>query len=398
MSISKKLCLIGAAIFGCVTMTSAAANDYSSHEQSLNSSDGLFRVHFMELDTFEVMQSGDPNSAGELTEVVVSIQFGNRHHSYTVPVSSLYNQSTGQAGNSAYVKVVPGNLVTFEQRRTRQPANLWLDVKHNGASFPTSLSTTTVRLNIKTRELDCTRQRRCKRGNTGSWTLSVELPDYDATPMFGCGASNTYDLARLDNEVRLIGYEPTSVYSYGRTNRARQGSVIQRSREGAILRPTRGKVCIESVSPSYENSVLFRNVTTNRCLTVPRTRRDGAVANINTCTFDVSPAAASPQKWLLDSKGASRYAIRNAGINLCLNLRKSQDDREGGPAKLVRCSDHSDQLWEKHPVAGGNFQLRNVGSGKCLNVHGGLENRDWGNVSVYSCADSPDQFWQEVAA
>ena len=139
----------------------------------------------------------------------------------------------------------------------------------------------------------------------------------------------------------------------------------------------------------------LHNKASNRCLTMPVTGIRGreARAQVNTCnSFAGVHDPQYKQKWLFKAKGEDVYSIRSLRGNWCLNHKAPADNYEGGPVKLVGCSNHPDQQWRRSNSRRNQFRLRNMSSGKCLNVHG-REHKDWGKISVYTCADTPDQIW-----
>ncbi|MEM9570437.1 MAG: RICIN domain-containing protein [Pseudomonadota bacterium] len=393
----KPMIYSGALFLGCALAGAANAGEYTTTQQTLNGGDNIYKVEVTGLDTFQVRQDGDPESSGELHEVVIRLTGDSTSHSYTVPVTGIYNKTKRRGGNTAYLEVDVGDIVSLERRRRREPANLWLHRQDNRSIRSAERYPTTVLLEVATRELDCLRERVCNRGNRGLWGLRIELPAYDTPPPAVCGPTNTYRLTRIDDKVQVIGLPGRSEYSSSSANRALKSNIIQRSAEGVIIRPTRGQVCITSVNNDTQTAFL-RNVTSNRCLSPPRTEQnaDDAAASIDSCRLNVSPASATAQKWQLIQRGDDRYSIKNTVTDMCLNLRSSSDNREGGSVKLVGCSSHPDQLWKKVQAENGAVRFQNVASGKCLNVHGGRENRDGGRTSVYSCANSPDQSWQLI--
>lgn len=170
-------------------------------------------------------------------------------------------------------------------------------------------------------------------------------------------------------------------------------------RQGNIFRANRvirGAVTGEPlIVVTQRDKPTLHNKASNRCLTMPATAirgREGR-AQVNTCNsaagvFD----SEHKQKWLFQERGDNIYSIRSLRGNWCLNHKASVDNYEGGPVKLVGCSNHADQQWQRSDNRRNQFRLRNRSSGKCLNVHG-REHKDWGKISVYTCADTPDQIW-----
>lgn len=161
-------------------------------------------------------------------------------------------------------------------------------------------------------------------------------------------------------------------------------------------RVTRGAITGETaVILTNRDQPILNNKASNRCLTMPATAISGREgrAQVNACTsatgvFDPQ----HKQKWLIRESSDNIFSIRSLRGNWCVNHKASVDNYEGGPVKLVGCSNHADQQWERSENRRNQFRLRNVSSGKCLNVHG-REHKNWGKISVYTCADTPDQTW-----
>ncbi len=143
---------------------------------------------------------------------------------------------------------------------------------------------------------------------------------------------------------------------------------------------------------AQERNGFIRNVTTNKCLTIPESTGDRVVdAEVRSCSRSRRNTGADRQIFNVVIVG-DNLSVRTPDGNKCLNLKASTDNREGGVVKFAGCSAHPDQLWTiVDAAAGSSTQLRNVSSGKCLNVHAGLDNREGGRVTVYSCANTDDQ-------
>ncbi|MEV6957403.1 RICIN domain-containing protein [Streptomyces sp. NPDC051183] len=118
----------------------------------------------------------------------------------------------------------------------------------------------------------------------------------------------------------------------------------------------------EGEAQVLSDSVVIRNVTSNRCLYVPwQTPDNGAVAK----QVDCEPGY-NDQRWTVQPAAIGSYSIRNAHNGRCLYV-PWQTPGNGAVVKQVDCNDnYADQLWKLETTSNGNRQFRNVNSNRCL--------------------------------
>lgn len=385
----KTLPLTGFLIAGMLmlTDTSFARGVESSH--TLGSGPDVYRIEVRNLTKLEVMETGDSDGTGELHEVVISLYRGYQSHSKSENATPgfLYNDTTNDGGNHAYLNVRKGNRVILHGRANHD--NLWIHAKTEDRSGARSR----IHMSVRARELDCARKRVCKRGGRGGFYMTFIIPNFATPPSTRCGPENTFKLTRIDDEIGISGLDDVTNHS---------SNIISGTGDRIILRPLEADICIASTSrarrtpppPSGERFMFLKNLASDRCLTMPRRGMTGASvsAQVNTCHFASSVGSPHQEKWQLVGTAPSTYFIRSSQGNYCLNLKTSVDNRQGGPVKIVNCSGHNDQKWTRREKGNGQFELRHVPSGKCLNVHG-REHKTYGQISVYTCAETPDQRW-----
>ena len=218
---------------------------------TLGSAPNVLRVELRNLDQFRVLQTGDPNSSGELHKVEVVLESRNgfisgneQYHSYETPSLQLLNTSTRKVGSNANLEINKDNWLSYGGRRVAPGTrNLWVhakDMSNDVYSGGSPARNNDIAIRINARELDCKGQRVCNRGDTGSFIIHFPLPRFTSPPPTSCGPSNTYRLTLVDDEIRLIGINGSTTGSYKKT--------------GPILQPRNGELCVAStVAPRNVN-------------------------------------------------------------------------------------------------------------------------------------------------
>ena len=237
---------------------------------TLGSAPNVLRVELRNLDQFRVLQTGDPNSSGELHKVEVVLESRNgfvsgneQYHSYETPSIQLLNTSTHKLGGTGNLEIHKDNWITYGGRRVAPGTrNLWVHAKDmSNDVYPggNPARNNDIAIRINARELDCKGQRVCNRGDTGSFIIHFPLPRFTSPPPTSCGPSNTYRLTLVDNEIRLIGINGSTTGSYKKT--------------GPILQPRNGEVCIAStVAPRNVN--LRKNIDRTKATTSKEQRNN----------------------------------------------------------------------------------------------------------------------------
>lgn len=368
----------------------------SSH--SLGSGQDVYRIEVKNINAYEVLEAGDTDGVGELYELRVRLEggeLGRQYHQYADRAGAsrrLVNRSTHDQGNNTYVNIRVGNLVAHGGHEKNR--NLWI---HSKRANPYN-STNPIRLRLTATELDCAGERVCRRKSVGAVTVQFTIPDFKTPPSNRCGAENTFQLTRVDDDLAILGVDNLEVHNYTQGDTRVMNVLTQHKTGGPRLRPINADICIASTVKPEDREVItpkmdfLKNQASGRCLALPNYQLQGQDmhAVVKNCSFQNTVGNPERTKWVFTPIDYQTFTIRSSMMDRCLTLKAAVDNREGGPVKLFECSSHNDQRWEL--FRGG---LKNVSSGKCLNVHG-REHKQNGQVSVYTCAETPDQKWTKI--
>lgn len=214
---------------------------------TLGSARDVGRIELRNMDQFEVMGVSDSDAVDELH--LLKVRLGTRFDlgsdreqfdTFEERSISLYNQTLGQLGNSAYVTIRKGDLLGFRGRRVGPDDRfLWA---HSKEYFPSTIrgAAPTLRskisIQIIARDLDCAGTRVCGRGDTKVYNLSFDFPKLRGTPPTSCDAAFTYKIGRLDAGLAL--FSPDGAVA----------ELINTSIPGGgpAIRPINGEICITS--------------------------------------------------------------------------------------------------------------------------------------------------------
>lgn len=209
---SRKVSII--ASLGLIFLSSVTQAEQKWSNQDMSSGPGVYRIELRNLGLLKAFENavGDPESPGELHSIHISLNNSARQsHSFTETSPLLYNFSRGIMGGSGYVPLHGSDMIRLGQRRGNSDAyNLWV---HGRYDRDDKLR---FKLAVTAKELDCSRQRVCRRSNIGVKALDVVVPAFRTMPPRNCTADNTFRLTRVDNKTvlqrnnnRLIGSNPT---------------------------------------------------------------------------------------------------------------------------------------------------------------------------------------------
>jgi len=250
MKIIQLACLkifIAGILSGFILASTSYAADQRYGRHTLGSAPDVYRIELRNLTQFEVMHTGDPDSSGELHKVNIELYAGpykyasrDQHHGFDEYGMNFQTPSTRKRGNNAYHSINKGEVISYGGRRKPQEQrNLWVHIKKDGSWLGG--------LQIKTRELDCAKQKVCRRGNDGTFYFNFRIPYFTSPPPTTCGPSNTFPLATAFEFPRKPrSLDIIDLQSYGSSGEA-WGNLKRRGEDrGAILKPINGEICIAS--------------------------------------------------------------------------------------------------------------------------------------------------------
>ena len=236
-NIIRKVCLASCLGFAAYSTPAFASEEFG--HQTLGSSSDVYRIEVRDLNTFKALSTGDGSDGGELKWVEVTLKSGDQVDGYKRKSRDL-TDLRGRRGNKTYIKVRKGGKIRLVDR-DRKSNNLWIHAHKSGLDLPNS-----VQLKIRTRELDCARKRKCRRGSYGEHTFTFDIPKFTTPPSQSCGTNNTYILRHINDRMSfngLNGHSSASSKSSGGFKPGASGKV-----DSVILIPMRATICIASTT------------------------------------------------------------------------------------------------------------------------------------------------------
>ena len=202
-----KLGFVGLAMF---FVASAGVSKTFEGNQTRASGPEIYRVELRNVGAFLVGAVGDPESGGELHRITVQLlePEGTRDrqfHTVSERAPILRNTSSGERSGGGYLTINQGDYVRMGDRvgpELVDDYNLWL---HTAYRHPAEGRSLTFLISVTGRELDCTGQRICNRGNTGAITFEIKIPEFRSAPSNRCDTSNTFTLTTVDGRPAIIG-------------------------------------------------------------------------------------------------------------------------------------------------------------------------------------------------
>lgn len=224
------------------TLLPLNAKSVPESRHTLEFGEGVYNIQLIDIGDLLVAETGDPRSEGELHSVRIELmtrmdhpvpdQFDRRTY-YTPP--GLWKRGYANR-NLTYLPINRGDWVSVGNNRApvQGPDNLWVH------SIPRDRDNKLeVRITISARELDCTRDRVCRRGNSSSTSLYFLIPAPGPVP-YTCQSSNTWDILPIDGETSLA---MPGVYNGGGNGNNSWGLRMFES-EGPNLHLQNAKLCI----------------------------------------------------------------------------------------------------------------------------------------------------------
>ncbi|MFK5996981.1 MAG: hypothetical protein QM492_02605 [Rhodobacterales bacterium] len=181
-------------------------NGTATTYHSLQGQPGVIRVSLKGMLQFVVVKTGDRHGeAGELHRIklhLVNTTPGTTEYfDHKWGSMEMYNQTRGKRGRSAYVTAHKNDIINTIDRR---PLELFI-FAHPGDH---------ILLEVTARELDCTGQRVCGRGDNSYYSIALIVPNFSSGQITStCTRRNTKVLVQLpDGRFRfdLIAANPVS--------------------------------------------------------------------------------------------------------------------------------------------------------------------------------------------
>ncbi len=179
---------------------------------SLEGQAGVLRMTLSGMNRFMVVKTGDPrHGTGELHKIklhLVNLTPGAiEYFNYDWTSAFMSNRTRNKRGNTAYVPIHRRDIIEAHRRR---PVPIWIYVRPGDR----------VRLEVTARELDCTKQRVCGRGDNSFYGFDMRVPYFTNRPTSSCMALNTWTLHQTPNgQWKFAGTPLTPIAQYPVTER-----------------------------------------------------------------------------------------------------------------------------------------------------------------------------------
>ncbi len=201
---------------------------------SLQGQPGIIKLSLTNMTQFMVIKTGDPRHAtGELHKI--KLHLVNRmpgtteYFDYDWTSAFMHNQTRHKQGGMGYVPIHRRDII-LAHRRHRLP--VWIYV-HPGDR---------IRLEVTARELDCTNQRVCSRGDNSYYGFDMKVPNFTIGPPSTCTAQNKWTLHQVSSGHWRFSGTPRPIAQYPITERG-----------DLRIYPVTGTICF--TSDSVENVI-----------------------------------------------------------------------------------------------------------------------------------------------
>lgn len=210
--------------------------DEKKSNRTLRAGPDVWRIELHDADQLRLGFTGDTLDAGEIRWISWRLISGDQYHQSKIKGKEL--QPVGQGGRhkGSYVKTKTGETVSARIPEGLNGRQLWVHAQEYDRGGPKAVIS--FALEIKARDLDCTRKRVCRRGDTDFTRISVEL-DVPPVRSRSCVPANTL---RLGYKRDDSGEYRASMHPEGRptalsqeANRAPQpewGGILERANSG----------------------------------------------------------------------------------------------------------------------------------------------------------------------
>lgn len=179
------------------------------------------RINLQDLTTFVVRKTGDRRSRiGELHRIWVEVRAEGEFNTFELTPAML-TPASGRDSNGTYIEIDDPDRVRITAPRPDGLDDLWVNMARGSE----------ITLVFRFRELDCSGDNACNRGDSGSYTMAMILPALPAALPTACTEANRFRISLLDDVPAFFG--PAAPV---RITREASGDVV--------LAPTDGTLCI----------------------------------------------------------------------------------------------------------------------------------------------------------
>jgi len=192
-------------------LLSAAAQTASAQEKSgnhtLGSANDVWRIELRNLEKFLAMSVGDSDGVGELRHIKIGLSGPDGQKHYVTEMNPFLQVNGGNRTTRNSINVRRGDRVSLDRldpaRGVTDTYNLWIHAKERPQG-DLGLTLLNFEITVAARELDCFRDRVCRRGSTGTITYFVSVP-VPSVRSYQCSAGNSYRILAVDgSQMRLV--------------------------------------------------------------------------------------------------------------------------------------------------------------------------------------------------
>lgn len=217
-----------------------------SGNKTLGSGTDVWRIELRNLERLLAMSVGDSDNIGELHYIDISLSGPGGQFHKVREVNPFISINNGPRSRKNTLDVRPGDRVNLERLspETTNTYDLWIHAKERPQGDLGGARLNFV-IKVEARELDCARDRVCRRGSTGSTTYSVSLP----VPTYRsnrCNAQNTYDISAVNGDQ--MNLQPRNARAPRRSARATGVSSTLGRTDAMRLSMQSGQICIASTT------------------------------------------------------------------------------------------------------------------------------------------------------
>jgi hypothetical protein len=200
----KKIFILAPLLIGAQALAWSVDHTGLQNVHSLEVNANTVRVEIHRLNGMRVLSTGERrNRQGELNRITVRlVGLSERFRSDWSMPDSIFNRTKNSDGGSGYtdidiydfLELYWGELLDENgDRLIREPQ--WINARRGGR----------ISISVEARELDCSGQWVCGRGNTGTVTYAMSIPPLPSNLPDTCGPSNTLAGRVLDGQFQFIG-------------------------------------------------------------------------------------------------------------------------------------------------------------------------------------------------
>lgn len=172
-------------------LPSPALADEKTSNHTLGPGNDVWRIEVRDANRIVQTRSGDSSNKSEISRVIWRLTAGDQFHESKLRREDL--TSAERSPGRTYVSLKNGQVLRAKiSEIASEGTQLWLHTRQQPVSGGPAMAVE-FRLEIKARDLDCAKRRKCRRGDTGTVTFGVELP-LPSVRSDRCGPQNSYRL------------------------------------------------------------------------------------------------------------------------------------------------------------------------------------------------------------